>query len=137
MKKQEFQLLVKSGAVAAADLVKRGDLWSVWVGVGPSRSEASGEPIRGRSGEVRTWADMVRAYEFIRSAGFVGKVEVDEASALTVTKTQAGQWRWALMGPDGREIAGGGGYEFEADACEDGQAELEAQSRRSAVVVVV
>jgi hypothetical protein len=135
MKKQEFQLLVKSGAVAAADLVKRGDLWTVWVGVGPNRQDASGEPIRGRSGEVRTWADMVRAYEFIRAAGFVGKVEVDEAPAVTVTKTAAGQWRWALIGPDGVEIAGGAGYADPDEALADGQAELAAQTGPSAVVV--
>jgi hypothetical protein len=135
MKKQEFQMLVKARAVAAADLVKRGDFWTVWVGVGPSRAEAGGEPIRGRSGEVRTWADMVRAYEFIRAAGFVGKVEVDEAPAVIVAKTQAGQWRWALIGPDGVEIAGGGGYEDEDEAREAGEAELAAQATPTAVIV--
>jgi len=81
MKKSEFILLVKSGAVASADLVKRGETWQVWVGVGPSRADASGEPILGRSGEVRTWADLARAYEFIRGCGWRGKVEVDEVVA--------------------------------------------------------
>ena len=81
------------------------------------------------------WADMVRAYEFIRAAGFLGKVEVDEAPAVIVTKTAAGQWRWALIGPDGVEIAGGGGYESEDEARADGESELAAQAGPVAVIV--
>ena len=138
MKKQEFQLLVKSGAVQSADLMKRGEVWTVWVGVGPNREDASGEPIRGRSGEVRTWADMVRAYDFIRGAGFKGRVEVDETEAagwVSVMPTQAGQWRWGVMDHNGVEVAGGGGCESEEEARDLGEAELAAQAGQSAVVV--
>lgn len=139
MKKQEFSLLVKAGAVKAADLVKRGDLWQVWVGVGPSRGEASGEPIRGRSGEIRTWADLVRAYEFIRGCGWRGKVEVDEAPAgwtVAVTPTTAGQWRWGVVDPEGVEVAGGGGYDDEGEALADGEAELATHTNPTPAVIV-
>lgn len=135
MNKQEFSLLVKAGAVKAADLVKRGDSWTVWVGVGASRADASGEPIRGTRGDVRVWADMVRAYEFIRASGFVGKVEVDEAPAVIVTKTEAGQWRWGVLDVEGVEVAGGGGCATEDEAREAGEAELAAQAGPVAVIV--
>jgi hypothetical protein len=78
MKKQEFILLIQSGAIASADLVKRGPHWTIWIGIGQSKEESATDTIHGRSGEMRTWADMARAYEFVRACGWRGTVEVDE-----------------------------------------------------------
>ena len=141
MNKQEFHLLVRSGAVVAADLMKRGKVWTVWVGVGPTREDASGEPITATKGQVREWADMVRAYEFIRAAGFKGRVEVDELDqepagwTVTVAPTETGQWRWGVLDPEGVEVVGGGGCETEDEAQEAGEAELAAQTGAVGVVV--
>jgi hypothetical protein len=45
---------------------------------------------------------------------------------VTVTPTQAGQWRWGVVDPGGVEVAGGGGYETDDDARADGESELAA-----------
>jgi len=55
---------------------------------------------------------------------------------VTVTPTQSGQWRWGVLDPDGVEICGGGGYQDEDEALQDGQAELVAQTARPGAVVV-
>jgi hypothetical protein len=56
---------------------------------------------------------------------------------LTVGRTASGQWRWAVLDPDEVEVAGGGGYESEDDAREEGEAELAVWTRPAAVPLVV
>lgn len=39
--------------------------------------DRSGNSIEAARGGRRTWKDLDRAYEFIRSAGWTGKIEID------------------------------------------------------------
>ena len=66
----------------------------------------------------------------------LGEVEQAIGWLLQVLPTTAGQWGWAVLDPDDREIAGGAGYDSESDARQDGEAELAVQKAPLKALIV-
>lgn len=67
-----FMQHCRSGAMRSAAIVHRGDCWEVWAHVGPTRADSGSDLVT----RLSTLPD---AYQAIRSAGYAGTVEVDEA----------------------------------------------------------
>lgn len=52
--------------------------FEVWIGVGPSKADAGGEPLT-LDGEPWCFDTLSIAYDYVRQAGYRGTVEVDDA----------------------------------------------------------
>lgn len=71
MNLQEFTELCRSSSVRLAAIVHRGEHWEIWSHTGPNRVDSGSDLIT-------RFSTLLDAYQAIRTAGYVGTVEVDE-----------------------------------------------------------
>jgi hypothetical protein len=116
---KELIAAVAASQVQRMAVVHRAKRWEVWAHLGPTLEDSSSDRV-----DPTRWDTLDQAYSWIRTAGYPGTVEVDEASGLglgyrcTVHRTHAGQWRYGVLDSEGVEVVGGGGYGTWQDAQE-------------------
>ena len=77
MNQQQFTMFVQSGNIENVVIFGTAGGWEIWAyGHLPAGISERIRQTR-RSGAVRTWADLNRALEWIRSCGWDHRVEID------------------------------------------------------------
>ena len=116
-----LQALLRANAVRRIAIVQRRGLFEIWVHAGPSLAESGSEALFTTRGDLRQWSSLGAAYRFIREQGYIGTVEVDDATEpadepeglperVEVIACESGQYRFAVNDADGVEVCGGGGF---------------------------
>lgn len=111
MTAKELIEAVEASQLQRMAVVHRANRWEVWAHLGPTLEDSSSDRV-----DPTRWDTLDQAYSWIRKAGYLGTVEVDEAPLLgldcrfTVRRTDCGQWRYGVLDSEGIEVAGGGGF---------------------------
>lgn len=84
MTKQELLLLVKSGAVQSAGILRRNGLFEIWVQTDSTGEEPNVGDVHTTRGELRRWSRLDNAYCFLRECGVTGTISLDDAPTVLI-----------------------------------------------------